>query len=259
LLTNIASPQSKLHVLIPFLALLALLTASAVAMAQDAKPIFDGRLELKATKLSDAEEALMKDNILPAARKAWHKAERDQDCMTDFKSEALDAAPGSFTKPKAEQKAILYKFCVIGQDQALNGIAILENGALVAHIVYEGDEDYAIGALPDINGNGLSEILLATGGTNQGITWQTISILEIHGTEITKFGHTETSSDDCGINEKSGKTKAQKILVKAGPTPAFFHETYISPGCAGGNTWRKSGVMAPLTLEEDSITYDFIK
>ncbi len=252
-------PTPQMRKLTLILALVAL-AACAIATAQDVRPIFDGRLELKATKLSPAEEALMTSTILPAARTYWKARERDQDCMPDFKSEALDVAAGSFTRAKAEQKAILYKYCVIGQDQALNGIAIVEDGRLVAHIVYEGDEDYAIGVLPDINGNGISEILLATGGTNQGITWQVVSIIEIHGSEITKFGHIETSSDDCGINEKSGKTTAKKLFVRAGANPGFLREIYVNPGCGdSGRNWRKAGVLAPLALEEDGNTYELIK
>jgi hypothetical protein len=61
------------------------------------------------------------------------------------------------------------------------------NGRVVAHIVYEGGQDRAIGALPDIDGNGLAEILVATGETNQGVTWETISIIELAGSEITEW------------------------------------------------------------------------
>ena len=241
-------------------AILAVLAAPVNAPAQDAKPIFDGRLALKPTKLSSSEESPMKDRVLTAARKAWHERERDGECEAGFKPTALDIAPGSFTKPKSEQKAILYAYCSVGHDMNLNGIAVIENGRVVAHIVYEGGGDRAIGALPDIDGNGLSEILVATGGTNQGVTWQTISIIELAGSEITEFGQTGTLSDDCGIDEKNGKTKANRISAKVGRTPAFYREAFVNNGsCGGAGTWRKSEVLTPVSLEEDKVEYKILK
>ena len=68
---------------------------------------FDGRLTLKPTKLSSSEESLMKDRVLTAARKAWQERERDSECEDGFEPTALDIAPGSFTKPKSDQKATL--------------------------------------------------------------------------------------------------------------------------------------------------------
>jgi hypothetical protein len=228
--------------------------------AQEAKPIFDGRLDLKPTALSAAEELLLNNSVLPAAKTAWHARQRDTDCMPDFPSKFLDVAAGSFTRAAGRQRAILYKFCTVGQGMALNGIAIIENDKLVAHLIYDGGEDYAIGALPDIDGNGLSEIVLTGGGTNQGVTWQAIAMVAIDGAKITKFGHIGTSSDDCGRNETHGKTEAKKISVKAGSTPAFFSEVFVRRGCEDQPVnWKKLGALAPLTLEEDTVEYELLK
>ena len=202
----------------------------------------------------------MKDVVLPAARKAWHARERDGDCQTGFESIAVDIAPGSFTKPKSGQKALLYKYCTLGHNLDLNGIAIIENGRVVAHIVYEGGEDHALGALPDIDRNGLSEILIATGGTNQGITWGTISILELSGSGITRLGQTGTLSDDCGTNETSCKMTANRISVKVGSPPAFYREVFVDHGArSGAGAWKKSGGLAPISLDQDKIEYELLK
>jgi hypothetical protein len=131
---------------------------------------------------------------------------------------------------------------------------------VAAHIVYEGGEDHAIGALADIDGNGLSEILFATGGTSQGVTWGTISIVELAGTEVTGLGQTETLSDDCGINEKNGKSRAYRISVKAGTKPAFFREVFVNNGaCEGAGTWRKVGVQTRISLQDDKVAYELLK
>jgi hypothetical protein len=245
---------------LPLLGVLAFfVVALPELLAQERKPIFDGRLELKATRPSDAEERLLKTNVLPAAKKAWHKRERDRACIPDFPARALDVAAGSFTRAKADQKAILYKFCTVGQGMALNGIAIVENGKLVSHVIYDGGEDYAIGALPDITGDGLAEIVLTGGGTNQGVTWQAIAIVETDGAKVTKFGRIGTSSDDCGINEKHGKTEAKKISVKAGAAPEFYREVFVRRGCEEPRKWKPSGTLAALTLEEDTVEYELLK
>jgi len=239
--------------------MLATMVAHRDALAQNAKPIFDGRLTLTPTKLSSSEEKLMKDKVVPAARKSWHERERDQECGTGFASTPTDIAAGSFTKPKADQKAILYQYCEVGHDMTLNGIAVIENGQVVAHVVYEGGGDHAIGALPDINGNGLSEILLAAGGTNQGITWGSISIIELGGTEVTQFGRTETLSDECGrADDKNAKTKAYRISVKAGPSPAFYREVY-SDSCEGSGTRKKVGGLTAISMDEDKVEYQLLK
>jgi len=237
-----------------------LVAASGTMPAQAPKPIFDGRLTLKPTAPAPAEVALLKEKVLPAAKKAWHKQERGALCTGGVDGVAVDIAAGAFTKPRADQKALLYRYCTIGHEMVLNGIAILEGGRVVAHVIFEGGESHAIGALPDINGNGLAEILLASGGTNQGITWGTMAIIELGGAEITEFGQTDTFSDDQGANDKNGKVKANRISVKFGTKPEFFRDSFIATGAGqGAGAWRKVGVQAPITLEEDKAEYELLQ
>ncbi len=229
------------------------------AFTQDLKPIYDGRLSLTASKLLPSEEALMKEKILPAARKLWHAQESDLVCTPDFEPTALDRAQGSFTRPKSDQRAILYRYCETGHNMALNGIAIIENAQVVTHIVYEGGWDNGIGAMPDLNGNGLSEILVASGGTNQGVTWKSISIIELSVNRVTKFGQTETYSDNCGVGEKNGKAEACRLSVKVGETPVFYREAFVNKGVCDGGTWTKSGTPRQISLKEDETEYQFIE
>ena len=168
------------------------LTLCTLACAQDPKPIFDGRLNLKPTALSAAGQSLPRERILLAARKAWQSR---RECDPRTAAAAVDVAPGSFTRPKSEQRAILYSYCTVGHNLALNGIGVVENGLLVAHAIYEGGHDRALGALPDIDGNGLSEIVVASGGTNRGVTWDAISILELGGATVAAIGQTYFRED----------------------------------------------------------------
>jgi hypothetical protein len=99
-------------------------------------------------------------------------------------------------------------------------------------------------------------ILIATGGTNQGITWSGVSVIEISGAEVASFGQTSVFSDDCGVNEKNCKTQANRISVKVGKTPAFYREILIG-GASGA--YRKSGVLTPPSLDKDETKYELLK
>jgi hypothetical protein len=240
--------------------LLSGLVVPPCVLAQNPKPIYDGRLALGSTKLSSSEDALVKEKILPAAQKRWHEDESDQGCIEGLNSGAIDMARGSFTKPNSDQRAILYTYCSTGHNMALNGIAIIENDKVVSHIVYEGGWDSAIGALPDINGNGRSEILVASGGTNQGQTWRSISIIELSDTIVlTKFGMTGVFSDNCGAVEKNCKVEAYRISVKSGGTPVFYREAFVNGGSGKESGWKKSDALKRISLENDELEYEFVK
>ncbi|MDR3553378.1 MAG: hypothetical protein P4L55_01355, partial [Syntrophobacteraceae bacterium] len=107
-------------------------------LAQQVRTIYDARLDLKAAVLSPVEEALMKEKVLPAAGKEWHDQELAGTCVAGKAPRVIDVARGSFTKPDSDQKAILYRYCETGHNRALNGIAIVEKGAVVCHLAYPG-------------------------------------------------------------------------------------------------------------------------
>lgn len=238
---------------------LSLFTAAQIASAQDLKPIYDGRLSLNPTRLTPSEETLLKEKILPAAAALWHEQESGSVCTPGFEATAFDIAKGSFTRPNSVQSAILYRYCATGHNMALNGIAVVENGKTIAHIVYEGCWDEAVGAMPDLNGDGLSEILLASGGTNQGVTWRSISIIGLSGDAVTKFGKTQVYLDDCGAGQKNCRSEAFKLSVKVGKAPVFFREIFVNRGAPDGAAWVKSGAPGRISLEADDIDYQVIR
>jgi hypothetical protein len=159
--------------------------------------------------------------------------------------EVIDVATGSFTKAKTEQRAVLYRFCVTGHNFANNGIAIIEGGSMVAHIVYEGGEDYSIGALPDINGNGLSEIILGDGSTNQGYTTMVAILIEASPAGVKKWGIADVYEDNCGTMERCEMT-AYKISVKPGPAPIFYREAYKKRN----ERWTRAGKATRYALRK---------
>lgn len=223
------------------------------AAAQQAKRIYDGRLSPKPGIVLPSERTLLKEKAVPAAR-AWQQ-QSDSIC-TGGDEAAVDIAHGSFTRPASVQKALLYRYCTIGHNRAVNGIAVIENGQLAAHLVYEGGWDNAIGAVAGLNGNGRSEIIVASGGTNQGITWKSIAIIELTDNSVAKLGRLQTFSDDCGVNEPC-RAEACRVSAKAGKPPVFYREDFIRKGADG--KWGKPGPPRQISLEKDEIEYFFIK
>ena len=97
----------------------------------------------------------------------------------------------------------------------------------------------------------LPKILVASGGTNQGVTWKSILLIELSGNGVAKFGQTETYSDNCGVGEKNGKAEACRLFVKVGKTPVFYREAFVNKGVCDGGTWTKSGTPRQISLKED--------
>ena len=232
-----------LHLFLPFF--LAVWQLASEPPAEKLIAVYDARLSPKPAKISPADVALARR----AAESAWGN---QPNCDSDF--EALDVANGSFTKAQTSQKAILYRRCTTGHNFALDGIAIIEGDKLVTQIAYEGAWDNAIGALPDINRNGLSEIIIATGGTNQGITWGVVSIIELASDGVSKLGHFETYEDNCGALDKK-KSTAHKLYVKAGARPVFYQESFSKRGCDHRVNWTKSSPVERIEANKDETEY----
>ncbi len=244
-----------------FAVLSSALPAPAGSRAQELKTIYDARLALKSSRLSDADDTLFKSKILPAAKNEWREREGAQDCLPGSEPVAIDVAQGAFTRPDVRQKAILYRFCETGHNMALNGIAVIEDDRVISHLAYEGEWDNAIGALPDINGNGRSEILIASGGTNQGVTWGAVRIIELSDTIVlTKFGRTRTYSDNRGADENNGKARAYRLSAQTGKDTVFFREAFIDTRIGeGSGAWKETGSLKRISLENDETDYEFVR
>lgn len=235
---------------IVFLLLFSAFFGAASVSAQELKLIYDGRVDAKTAKISPLDENLLKREALPQARAAWKS---DEHCEEGF--EIQDAASGAFTRKGATQKAFLYRYCETGHNFGNDGIVIVENGRIAAHYVYDGGWDISIIALPDINENGINEIALGESGMHQGYGWSVVSIIELAGKTIEKFGIFDTWADDCGAEVKNCGTTAFKIIAKPGNHAAFYHEKYRKVKAA----WRISGKSAIAKPREDTSVYRRLK
>lgn len=134
---------------------------------------------------------------------------------------------GSFTKPKIQQKAYLYELCRSGRAFGIGGI-VVEDGRIAAHYIYgENGLDSDFAALPDINQNGFSEIMMIGGGNGQGYTKGAVEIIEFAPGGVKSFGIADTYEDDFGTENAKKSATAYKVSVLPGKGPVYFRETYM--------------------------------
>jgi hypothetical protein len=230
---------------------------ATTSSAQESRVLYDGTADIGLTKrVTKTDQAIFNQQVLPAARRAWRS--RQNECVGDWEGEPAirGVALGSFTKPNSQQKAILYNYCTPAHAYAFNGLAVIEGGNVVAHYAYQSDWQNDIKTAGDINQNGLSEILLVSGTTNQGTTWATVSPIEILENSVHKFGFTEVYSDSCGNDERSGG-EAWRLSARTGSAPEFYQESYKRR--CNQKVWRRAKGSEKIDLKDDGIKYRRLK
>jgi hypothetical protein len=233
----------------------ALLLTTAVAAASPgarAEPfvlLFDARAFAVPAQLSAAEAALLERVVRPQARAAW----RGADACTDAFA-VVGRARGAFTRPGARQSAVLYRFCETGRQTGMSGVAVLEPGRVAAHMVFEGGGEDAVAALPDVDGNGLSEIAIASAGSGQGYMEGGVAVVELGASGVRKLGAFVTYRNNCGSEERRLAERASVLHGTPGPTPRFFIEGFTKP-CEGPGRWRRASARVPVRPERDETAY----
>jgi len=190
--------------------------------------ISDGRAETINSEVTKAEEEFIEKEV----RKKESQIRKINDmCEEDefFSFSLSGVASGSFTRPKAVQKAYLYELCRSNIEMGIGGILIVENRNVIAHYIYgENGLDDDITILPDIDQNGLSEIVLSGAWVGQGYIFRSVEILELTQRGIKFFGGARTFEDSSGAaNPTNHPVKAFKIAVKSGRIPVYFREKYV--------------------------------
>lgn len=209
--------------------------------------VYDGRsgatIDEKANKsaIARADRDFAEQEVL--SRKALIKQtgaaqNEDEDIECTIDNFIVDGVgEGAFTTHNSSQKIYLYRLCEGGvgsMPTRLGGIMIAENAKVIAHYVYKELGGYTdLKTLPDINQNGLSEIVLqSASAVNQGYLTDSIELIEISRSGIIKMGDALvfSNSPDTGETadeaEQGGSSTAYKISVQIGKTPVFLRETY---------------------------------
>lgn len=223
--------------------------AAPSARAQPLVPIFDARIDAAPGQPNAAEVALLERVVRAQARAAWTGVDA---CSDEF--DVLGRARGAFTRPGATQSAVLYRFCNMGRQIGMSGVAVLESGRVVAHVVFKGGGEHAISALPDINENGLSEIAIAGAGSGQGYMDAGIAVVELGPRGVKKLGAFVTYRSNCGSDKRLRAERAAVLYVTPGSTPRFFTKGFTRP-CDAHVRWGAASARVPVRPEKDDTSY----
>lgn len=219
-----------------FLLALIWVFSAGTALSQGTVLLYDARSEGGTASVSSADQSLVQRNALPAARRAWGDA-------CEEAVEFIGSASGSFTVSGKAQRAVVYRYCETGHAFGNNGLVIIENGRVVRNVIYNGGGESEVRALPDINANGLSELLIGGGSTNQGYSKSVISILELTASGVAQWGDADVYEDNCGAVERC-KMTAFRITAKPGKVPVYLREQFQKRG----GKWKSSGAPKPFKL-----------
>lgn len=195
------------------------MTADAATL----KIIFDRRLNLEPdAALTTFERKAINDTVYWQAQRAW---QQDQNC--DFEPfQILDAATGSFTRPRATQKAVLYRLCRYARQLGYGGLAILKNGRLVRHDVWNGGSEFALGKMPDLNRDGIEEVLVSFAGLNMGEMWMVMTIAQLGSKTAKLVKQFDAYHDNCGSVSPPLIQKAWKVYAEADDPLRFYQQCF---------------------------------
>lgn len=197
--------------------------------------IFDGRKDLDYKDYSKADNALAQTEF--DRKNAEIKEKFGESYCNDEdggKVSVAGVANGSFTKPNANQKAVFYTVCSSGSSHfGVGGIIVFENEKAVSHYVYgKNGLDSGISVAPDVNKNGVNELILIDFQVHQGYGGGGISLVEFADGKFNHLGQTATYSDNSGSveDEKDSKSTASRISVDPAAQPVFYRESYEKNG-----------------------------
>jgi len=219
-------------------------SVSIVAAGQATIVINDPTAESPKIQLSDAERVLFEKKVLPVV-----KPKLDPDICDDGTQEVTGRAEGSFTRGGASQTLLFYQYCQTGNGLGSVGVAVIENGKVVASVVSaEAGWSDRVVTIPDINQNGLDEIALYySGGMHQGAGGTGVDIMEFSNGSLKGLGWFQAEE----FTETS-PVMGYKIVAHPAKTPTFTREKFVQ-NAAG--KWRKAG--APITIKLKPAVVEF--
>lgn len=222
-------------------------------------PIYDARIEHKETRISPAESAIMRREVFPAAAKHWQSSYTSGNgSRNTHRPTVIDAAHGSFTRSGARQTAVLYMFDDYAENEALDGIVIIEKNEVVAHLVYDGFWDWGLEALPDINKTGRSKLMVISGKNANGINDDWISLLDFSNEGVRPIGVIPVYHDDAAANYQTKTYRSYKVEVEGGARPTFFRQSFSYEGERQTGKWVESGALKQVNLQKDTVEYELL-
>jgi hypothetical protein len=228
-------------------------TFARAAHAQERKLLYSALHDFQPTPVRAMDEEIVRREALPVARRLWGRREG---CGEEF--QIVDAAYGAFTQAGMSQHALLYRFCETGHDFARGGIAITQAGHVVAHVIIENAEPDGIRRLPDIDRNGVAELLLVDNALFQGERSTVVSIVQLVPRGVRPMGVFAVYHDDSGTLRRDSRQEASLLYAIPGPRPRFELETYEHPEGSRAR-WIGSERLHPITPLPDRTSYRRVK
>lgn len=165
----------------------------------------------------------------------------------------LAVAPGAFTRPGANEHAVLYLMARWPRCCPKVGLAVVESapeaGRLVRNVAFEGSTRSAR-AVPDLDGDGLDEVALLSEFGMGGQVDGSVAVVAFRPAGVAGWQGTSIYQGGCAAGHDG--EEAVRLLAVPGrserATPAFQAERYGRSGCDGG-PWTPVGEPAPIDLE----------
>lgn len=226
------------------------------AKQADLTKVYDGRTSMEDAKFAKAtktDEDLVRTEF--KAKEAEIKQKfGDRYCDESDVPDITGTAKGSFTKADSKQTAFHYVMCSSGSSHfGVGGIMIFEGDKVVSHYVYgeEGVMGGGVFTLPDINKNGLTELVLMDSQMHQGNYGEYIEITEFKDGDLSDLGGTTVASDNSGAAEDDSKVgyEASEIMVRASENPMFYINTFERTGKS--KEWKVGKKTETRSLEKN--------
>jgi len=202
---------------------------------EKAKPveIADGReVNNRSEVTQTAEKSFVEKEVRPKEAVIKKLAEMED---YEYASDAFSVSSvveGSFTKPNSKQKAYLYTLSISDEMKyppQIDGIIIAEDGKVISHYVKQGVRGSydSLKTLPDINQNGLDELVLnPSNSINFDKFQKSVEIYEAADGLINLGSFLTFTYDNSSDVSNAGVAIAYKISVEGGKKPIFYRETY---------------------------------
>lgn len=221
--------------------------------------IYDGRKtsEIKNPEISQAEREQVENAV-----KAKESAIREKITSDCAAAEFLVSGgnKGAFTKPNAAQTIYFYSLCTDASATSplgIGGIVVFEAGVPTSLYAFQTIGFNEMDVLPDINRNGLAEIIMISEDGGQGARATEMTILEYEkGNSLGQIGSRRVGSVSFTSTPSIETTTV--IYVEPSARPVFSYDLYFKED--GAKEWspdKKSKKFA-LTSEDKNAT-DFIK
>ena len=188
---------------------------------------------------------------ITAARSYWSA----EDSNFQEKLRVWGSASGAFTRPDAEQHAVLFMMSNIPHCCPPMGLAIVEGDQLVRNIAVVKTAQ-SVRAAPDIDGDGRNELVFGGGFMGQGMVTESVTLAAFGDEGLDDLGWAITFESACDAGY--GDTGADASRLSFVPGGEIIVERFRQSSC-DSDTWEPVGEPEPLQPIADNEKADYVE